>query len=134
MIIPFKNSLVKQNDTLPKEGQTGFRRGSVTISGPRVNEPQQIADHFFQFSGLPQTADTIRQFVHRHGVTVMLPQELGFGNAFRRALTSPERLTLNRPFFRQFFQQCRCDSQAVAARQLRISPTLRKLAPITTVS
>lgn len=66
--------------------------------------------------------DTFRQFVYRHRITVMLPQELRFGNTLRTRFhfTGIYQLTLNSAFaFGQLFQQRRGDGQAVTASQFQ---------------
>ncbi len=66
--------------------------------------------------------DTFRQFVYRHRIPVMLPQELRFGNTLRTRFhfTGIYQLTLNGAFaFGQLFQQRRGDGQAVTASQFQ---------------
>ncbi len=85
---------------------------------------QQFVDHFFQFFLVDRKlTDTFRQFVYRHRILVMLPQELRFRwPRSGRAFTSPvyHQLTLNSAFaFGQLFQQRRGDGQAVTASQFQ---------------
>lgn len=93
---------------------------------------------FSSFSSVDRKlTDTFRQFVYRHRITVMLPQELRFGNTLRTRFhfTGIYQLTLNSAFaFGQLFQQRRAMVRRSQPASSRISPTLRKLAPITTVS
>ncbi|CCJ77799.1 hypothetical protein BN135_2863 [Cronobacter muytjensii 530] len=80
-------------------------------------------DHFFQFFLVNgELADTVRQFVHRHRILVVLPEELRFSQAFRTRFHFAVKgeLTLNGAFaFRQLFQQRRRDGQTVAAREFK---------------
>ena len=100
----------------------------------------ELADRrsFFQFFLVDRKlADTFRQFVYRHRILVVLPQELGFGDTSRTRFNfaAKGQFTLDSAFaFRQLFQQGRSDSQAVTASQLQDLAEVAKLAPITTVS
>ena len=78
--------------------------------------------HFFQFFLVDsKLTDTVRQFIYSHWILVVLPQELGLGDALwaRFHFAGVGQFTLVSTFaFCQLFQQRRGDGQAVTASQL----------------